>query len=1063
MQIFCLLIFSVAGISQIPHPPQNLTLANRTTTALLLLWEDSSHNETGFRVERSLSGDSSTFALVAETDSNSTSLIDFGLQISRRYYYRVRSFNSNGESEPVFVSGATLAETPGTPVVQKTSWHYLEMKILYNGNPDATEFAMEVENNDTILFVQENGELGNEKQWLSDFPSAVVTVSNLHYAQEYSFRMQARNPEHLETEYSMSILLSTLSPMEIDINPLFEQFGIPPQQLATFPPDGWKVLDADNDGVTGVYGTWHYSTTNTFSAGGSARYFSQTFPCEFPCDSLPGNDFLFTPPLKLVSSVRYTISFYYRTLADNPHLLSLYLTSSQSQGTIVDTISDEAYETNGGYYLKYVTFFPQTSGVYYLGFYVHSPTNRVTIRIEDVRIELSPLYDLAMESFIQENRFPEYYQGNGKTIFKKKNLYADDDETQQRIVRTTVSKTKPRGKKTSTHPVFVENAVQKISPINIHFKSFPHSILRNDIQDAISQSAVHNIGQNNVLGSYWDVEWKTASLFQQSIPGTFLSAGNTNTVTLSFAPPNIGTYYSYANITMLGDGNPMNDSAKQWLFAYPEHLFVLDYDSGGNTPSFRNGSDEGISTTAAVRFTIPDGKFLKLVGVNTFYTTNTTETHPPGTLDFKVFVYGASVDSSGNTDTTTVGPLLYSKIISELDWNYNYKHVGYGQNFTIPLDEANFSFLPGTHFFIAVSFPAEIANPLGMESVDATPNLVRGRSFLSEDNGQTWAMLFEGFAAWQIKALFEPLNSINVNQFADNDGDTLTTDDRIPLEHWLVSLYDSSGNFIDSLRTESDGDAFFSSLEYHLQPGTYRVVGETRNGFLNINSSVANLSVFGNNGNADFLHFQYGTISGFVYHDINANGTRDTVEGHLEPPLAQWNVRLKSNGIVIDSAASDAFGYYEFHELGPAQYIVEEVIKEGWIRTEPVSPGSYMLGMTSGAIFSDKNFGNRLQTNVLEKEVPKENFLAQNYPNPFNPLTVIRYSLIVNSVVTLNVYDLLGREIATLLNNEKKEAGKYEVEFEATNVPSGIYFYRLSITQLGKLCYNETKKFVVVK
>jgi hypothetical protein len=61
------------------------------------------------------------------------------------------------------------------------------------------------------------------------------------------------------------------------------------------------------------------------------------------------------------------------------------------------------------------------------------------------------------------------------------------------------------------------------------------------------------------------------------------------------------------------------------------------------------------------------------------------------------------------------------------------------------------------------------------------------------------------------------------------------------------------------------------------------------------------------------------------------------------------------------------------------------------------------------------------------------------------------------------VYDLLGREIATLLNNEKKETEKFEVEFEASNVASGICFYRLSITQLGKLCYNETKKFVVVK
>jgi hypothetical protein len=61
------------------------------------------------------------------------------------------------------------------------------------------------------------------------------------------------------------------------------------------------------------------------------------------------------------------------------------------------------------------------------------------------------------------------------------------------------------------------------------------------------------------------------------------------------------------------------------------------------------------------------------------------------------------------------------------------------------------------------------------------------------------------------------------------------------------------------------------------------------------------------------------------------------------------------------------------------------------------------------------------------------------------------------------VYDVLGREIATLFNNENKDAGKFAVQFDASNVSSGIYFYRLSVTQLGKLRYTETKKFVVMK
>ncbi|MFA6469868.1 MAG: GLUG motif-containing protein [Bacteroidota bacterium] len=73
---------------------------------------------------------------------------------------------------------------------------------------------------------------------------------------------------------------------------------------------------------------------------------------------------------------------------------------------------------------------------------------------------------------------------------------------------------------------------------------------------------------------------------------------------------------------------------------------------------------------------------------------------------------------------------------------------------------------------------------------------------------------------------------------------------------------------------------------------------------------------------------------------------------------------------------------------------------------------------------------------------PKEFALEQNYPNPFNPSTVISYQLPVNSPVTMKVYDVIGREVATLVN-EVKEAGSYSVTFDASKLSSGIYFARL--------------------
>ena len=88
---------------------------------------------------------------------------------------------------------------------------------------------------------------------------------------------------------------------------------------------------------------------------------------------------------------------------------------------------------------------------------------------------------------------------------------------------------------------------------------------------------------------------------------------------------------------------------------------------------------------------------------------------------------------------------------------------------------------------------------------------------------------------------------------------------------------------------------------------------------------------------------------------------------------------------------------------------------------------------------------------------PDSYALEQNYPNPFNPSTVISYRVPVNSQVTLNVYDILGNEVATLVNGEKPE-GSYDVEFNATALPSGVYFYKL---QSGS--FKLIKKMILLK
>ena len=93
--------------------------------------------------------------------------------------------------------------------------------------------------------------------------------------------------------------------------------------------------------------------------------------------------------------------------------------------------------------------------------------------------------------------------------------------------------------------------------------------------------------------------------------------------------------------------------------------------------------------------------------------------------------------------------------------------------------------------------------------------------------------------------------------------------------------------------------------------------------------------------------------------------------------------------------------------------------------------------------------------------IPSEYMLYQNYPNPFNPTTTIKFDVGVQYIeplpVQIRVYDVLGKEVAVLVN-EKLRPGTYKITWDASNYPSGVYFYKLTTAD-----YNQTKKMVLLK
>jgi hypothetical protein len=91
---------------------------------------------------------------------------------------------------------------------------------------------------------------------------------------------------------------------------------------------------------------------------------------------------------------------------------------------------------------------------------------------------------------------------------------------------------------------------------------------------------------------------------------------------------------------------------------------------------------------------------------------------------------------------------------------------------------------------------------------------------------------------------------------------------------------------------------------------------------------------------------------------------------------------------------------------------------------------------------------------------PSQFALLQNYPNPFNPTTAISFQLSAISEVTLKIYNVLGQEVAVLIDNERMENGEHEVQFDANGLTSGVYFYRLNVNN-GE--FMQTKKLLLMK
>jgi len=167
---------------------------------------------------------------------------------------------------------------------------------------------------------------------------------------------------------------------------------------------------------------------------------------------------------------------------------------------------------------------------------------------------------------------------------------------------------------------------------------------------------------------------------------------------------------------------------------------------------------------------------------------------------------------------------------------------------------------------------------------------------------------------------------------------------------------------------------------------------------------------------------------------------------------------------VVAYGVTDSLGYYLIKGLRPGLYHLfadcfgYETANEKFVQI------NYSQGYTVNNInivLDPYNFS--LQTPVInEPFIPESYKLKQNYPNPFNPTTTIEFSIEKEGFVDLKVYDILGREVARLINT-KLAAGSYKTVFNASNLPSGVYFVSMKAENQGKVVYTKQIKMLLTK
>lgn len=834
----------------------------------------------------------------------------------------------------------------------------------------------------------------------------------------------------------------------------------------------WTIINRDN----GIQ-TWQRTTLKYKTAPASVT-------CRFESSTLQNDDWLITK--KLFVSTGDSLTFWHSIQSSAfPESLYVKIGSTNNPGNSGWTNLAIIYDQSTSWKYKKISLSSYAGQQVYIAF-VNRSRDAFNLYLDDISGPqiVRPLYDLAFVNFYQYSGLP--IQNFNESIQKSELKYEKLDETGLSFRQSDINNTR----------FFVENQPQNIELNNIYLRA-----------------VAKNLGQ---LTTNYSISWSVSGANQNAVNGSYVQPLQKDSVTLVYSPPARGTYIINGTLKTGGDDYPLNNLNNFRMLVYPNSFSRTVYDRGDNfADTWMGFGNPFVRFKAGMRYTAETD--IKLQGVDFLYQ---TEFATSGEVEVQVRAAGINNNVPGpviyNKLYNSSVYLTKSGDYIHFAFDDNAPIISAGSDYWItiklppgiqyPCAVHNDDFVSGRSYYQGISdttmwFPLIIqsaercwimraVHTVYPTSFPFTTTIYNGWNLVSipgsHPNNQLvntwWAYRDKSANVYGFNGQYQIVNDLqngkgywmkHQNERKYNTGDEWPATGilyvpNIPIQcsaGWnLIAPYQSSVP-VSSITTQPSN--LVSSFFYGyipgigfqnasvLNPGQGYWVKLSNSGKINLSSSALNLFMTnefkaGNNWIKIFI--SDAADRSYILYLTKGSETTELYELPPLPFSEIFDVRF-SSGKFVESGSDEKSIQFQ-----GVSYPVKIKVQNGKLRVRLENSYNKILDEDNDLIIENES----IKKIFVQQELISNEFkLSQNYPNPFNPGTKIKFS-IPNvgtglALAVLKVYDVIGNEIATLVN-EYKEPGNYEIDFDASHLPSGIYYYKMSAGN-----FSDVKKMILIK